>query len=194
MIGISYYGNIGSYRTRTFSDIFPDVGTFVQFYNQCGIPKMLKTSEEYENWSINTIYVLLMAEFANSHIKSSAENQFKLRVMVTIFEYGETWQRDMYLQKKLLDMSDVEILEGSKAVYNRALNPENTPSTNALEELTYINEQNTTNYRKNRPDAFNEIRNSLKPSTTKYFIDKFRPLFVSVAYPDKPLIYSVMED
>lgn len=183
---LSYYGG---FRTRTFADIFPDLQTFQEVYETCGIPAVLKSGGEYEEYSLATVYALLAAEYMCSHIAPSSEDRFKLKFMSILYTYGPTWQRDMMLQKKLLDMSEEDILKGGKAIYNKALNPDVAPGTSALEELEYISEQNTTNYLKNRPDAYNEIRSGLAPSVTRAFVERFRELFIKVGYPDYPLLY-----
>ena len=46
-----------------------------------------------------------------------------------------------------MNLSEEDIRLGSKAIYNQALNPQTEPSTKSLEELTYINQQNTTTQR-----------------------------------------------
>lgn len=188
---LSYYGG---FRTRTFDQIFPDAATFVTFYETCGIPQVIKGDGDYADYDIEVIYILLAAEYMGCHIAPSSEDRFKLKMMTTLYEYGPIWQRDMTLQRKLLDMSDEKILEGGKAIYNKALNPDLDPSTGSLEELTYISEQNTTNYKKNAPDAYAQIRDGLMPMATRSFVERFRPLFIKVGYPDYPLLYVEEED
>lgn len=192
MFDVTYYNTFG-HRTRLLQDIFPDFETFEAFYRDCGIPTVIKDSEDYAKFNLQTIYIILMAEYANTPIKSSDENRFKLKFMSTLYEYGPTWQREMYLQYKLLDASDEEIVTGGKAIYNHARNPATMPSTQTLEELPYIDDQSTTNYKKNKPDAYREIREGLIPAITKRFIDKFRQLFVNILYGDYPVVYVTEE-
>lgn len=176
-------------RTRTFADIFPDWDTFNAYRTTCGFPDMLQDNADYSNYSPQVVYYLLLSEYANSSIKSSDEGRFKLKLMSILYQYGPTWQREMYLQEKLLRVSDDEMLVGSRAVYNHAKNPGVEPSTSALDQLEYIDDQNVTNYMKNKPDAYREISDGLSPSITKRFLDKFKQLFVPIAYGDYPLIY-----
>ena len=68
--------------------------------------------------------------------------------------YGPTWEKRLDIQEKLRNISDDELRLGSKAIYNHALNPSTAPSTQALEELSYINDQSTSNYRKSKMDAY----------------------------------------
>ena len=96
----------------------------------------------------------------------------------------------MFLQQKYISMSDAEIIAGSKAVYNHAKNPSTAPSTGSLEELTYIDEQNVTTFKKYGPDAWRQISASIDPDICKRFTDKFRDLFIKVTAPDYPLYYA----
>lgn len=184
MNNYSYYG---SFRTRTFAEIFPDATTFNDFYVNCGIPaRLLNTSNDY---NINTIYALLISHYASNNIKSSDENRFKLQLMTVIFQYGPIWQKEMEAQDKILALSDEELLAGSKAIYNTARNPGVSPSTGSLEELTYIDNQNTTNYRKAKAEGYAMISSYLDKGVTRRFLDKFKNLFIVISYPDYPLLY-----
>ncbi len=182
----SYYGN---FRTRTFSEIFPDVTEFSTFYTTCGVPQNLLTGAGYTSFGISTIYWLLISNFANDHIKSSDENRFKLKLMSIIFEAGPQWQRAMKLQADIMGMTDSELLVGSKAIYNHAMHPDTTPSTAQLTELEYIDDQNTTNYRKDKILALVNAIDVLDTQICERFINRFRKLFINVVYPDYPLLY-----
>lgn len=182
----SYYGN---FRTRTFSEIFPSDTAFAEFYETCGIPTRLLSSEEYEKYNAEVIYALLVSNFASSCIKSSDENRFKLELMSIIFEYGPVWQKEMVAQDKILALTEDELLRGSKAIYNHAMNPGTAPGTASLNELDYIDSQNTTTYSKGKGEGYAEISAYLDPNITRRFIDKFRNLFKVVAYPDDALWY-----
>lgn len=182
----SYYGN---FRTRTLAEIFPDASTFGQFYTDCGIPTKLLAGEEYVPYNISTIYALLISNFASNHIKASDENRFKLQLMTIIFQYGAIWQKEMVMNDKILALTDEEILAGSKAVYNSARNPGIQPSTSALQELTYIDNQNTTNYAKAKAEGYSTLSAYLDGNITKRFMDKFKNLFIVVNYPEYPLLY-----
>lgn len=182
----SYYGN---YRTRTFANIFPDATTFSTWYAECGVPQVLMTGAEYNNYDINAIYFLLLSEHANDHIMSSDENRFKLKVMSIIYEAGPVWQREMLMQKKFMDLTEQEIMTGSKAIYNHAQNPDSEPSTSSLTELTFISDQNTTSYTKARIDALREAGAGLDSEICQRFLRKFDKLFLTVVYPDAPLLY-----
>lgn len=181
---LDFYGN---FRTRTFSNIFPDYATFNTFYMQSGYPITIDST--LTDYNLNTIFILLTTKYADSHIKSSDENLFKLRVMEKVYIYGREWQKGMKINSKFEEMTDENILKGPKAIYNNAQNPGSAPSTATLSELTYIDSQSTTNYIKNAPDAYNEARDAIRTEITERFINRFKELFIDITYPDAPLLY-----
>lgn len=73
------------------------------------------------------------------------------------------------------------------------MNPSTAPSTSSLDELTYINAQNTTNYKKSKMEAYNLQWSLLDDSLTAKFIEKFAICFKKFVYPEQPLLY-VSED
>ena len=136
---IDYFGNIfdsvyGSYRTRTFTDIYPNVEDFIKDYTYNGIKTTITTD------SITTLYYLLYARYGNSHIVNSDENQFKYRLFSTIFMYGPTWEKRLDVQNKLRGLTDKELIEGTKQINNHSYNPSTEPSTSDTEELPTTNE------------------------------------------------------
>ena len=180
----SYYGG---YRTRTFSQIYPELETFLDYYKTGEIPKELKDE------SIKTLYYLLYAKYGNSHIAYSDENQFRYAVLSTIFMYGPTWERRLEIQRDIRKLNDDELRAGSKAIYNHAYNPGQAPTTASLEELDYINDQNTTNYKKSKVSAFADVMAILETDVTERFIGQFKKLFITIVAPDYPLLYETIE-
>lgn len=184
----SYYGG---YRTRTFVDIFPDEATFSTFLSSAPSQQL---SQAISATSRKTLYYLLYAEYGNSHIANSDENQFKYRLLSIIFMYGPTWEKRIEIQKAMreltMDNGEKGIFRGSKAIHNTALNPGDAPSTDTLEELTFINQQNTTGYIKSPLDGYAELKALLERDVTKEFINKFRKLFITIGAADAPLLYS----
>lgn len=190
----------GNYRNRTFADIYPEVEQFEQDYADFNTG-MLDSS--VSGTALYTIWMLLHARYGNSTVASANEEQFKLKLFTTIFMYGPTWEKRLEIQKKVRELlkdgkvSD-ELLTGGKAVYNTALNP-STPvqdaessyegGTNTLTELKYINQQNTTNYKKSLPEAYSILTGLLETDVTSQFIDRFKKLFLIVVTPEIPLWY-----
>lgn len=178
--GSSLYGN---FRTRTFVEIWNNEEAFANDYNNNGIPVSISAV------SLKTLFYLLYARYGNSNIASSDENQFKYKVFSTIFMYAPSWEKRLDIQKKLRELSDEEIMKGSTAIYNSALNPSTAPSTAALEELPYINQQNATKYKKAKMDAYATLYALIETDVTEELIGKFKKLFITIVEPDKALWY-----
>ena len=177
----SEYGN---YRTKKFTDFYPMAQDFVNDYHLNGIPTTITDD------SANTLFYLLYARYGNSHIISSDENQFKYKLFSIIFQYGPTWEKRLDIQNKLRNLTEDELMIGTKAIYNTANNPGTEPSTGSLEELPYINNQNTTGYKKSKMDAYANLLALLDTDVTEDFIKKFGKLFITILEPREPLWYA----
>lgn len=176
----SLYGN---YRQRKFTDIYGDKNTFLTDYKENGLPTTISDD------TATTLYYLLYARYGNSTIASSDENQFKYKLFSTVFMYGPTWEKRLDIQEKLRTLTDDQLREGSKAIYNHAFNPSTAPSTDTLDELTTINDQNTTKYKKTPMEGYSTLLMLLETDVTAEFLDRFRKLFLVVVEPELPLWY-----
>lgn len=183
--GSSLYGN---FRTRTFADIYTELKDFKEDYTDNGIPVTVS------DVNLTTLYYLLYARYGNSCIASSDETQFKYKLFSTIFMYGPAWQKRLDIQKKLMELSDDEIVKGTTAIHNAALNPSQAPSTQTLEELNYINSQNTTKYKKSKIEGYATLYSLIETDVTEEFIGKFKKLFLTVVEPELPLWYQTQGD
>ena len=176
----------GSFRTRRFNDIFPNEETFMKAVTESEIPVVIKQE------SLKTLYYLLYARYGNSCIASSDENQFKYKVYSTIFMYGSTWEKRLEIQHDLAKLTPEEILEGSTAIYNSANNPSTElglTEDGKPVELSYINSQNTTRYRRSKVDGYANLYQMLVTDVTESFLVKFKKLFIVVVQPEAPLYY-----
>lgn len=179
---------IPQYSTKLFTEIWSSVEDFMEDYNHVGIPTTISSE------SAQTLFFLLYARYGNNPIANYDENQFKYKVFSIIYQYGPTWEKRLEVQKKLRQISDADLLKGGKAIYNTALNPSQAPSTATLEELDYINSQNTTNYKKSAMDAYAQLWQLLDTDVTGPFISKFRVCFKIVIRPERTWIYVTEED
>lgn len=176
----SLYGN---YRTRKFTDIFGDLDSFLSFADEFA----LDLSEIEDN--IPTIYYLLYGFYGNSHITSSDENQWKYRLFSLIYMYAPVWQKKVEVQKNLRALTEDEISRGTSAIYNHAYNPSTAPATDTTDALTYIDNQNTTQYKRSKIDAYANLYAIIENDVTKEFINRFKGLFIAVVAPQLPLWY-----
>lgn len=143
--------------------------------------------------NVSLLYYLLYAKYGNTPVANNDLTQFKYKVFSVMYQYGPTWEKKIDIQTKVRNLTDAELLSGAKAIYNSAMNPSTAPSTSSLEELTYINAQNTTNYKKSKMEAYNLQWSLLDDSLTAKFIEKFAICFKKFVYPEQPLLY-VSED
>lgn len=177
----SLYGN---YRQRKFTDVYQEKDTFISDYTTCGIPATVSPT------GITTLYYLLYARYGNSTIASSDENQFKYKLFSIIFSYGPTWEKRLEVQKKLREMTEDELRESAKAIYNHSYNPSTIPSSDTIDELTTINDQNVTKHRRSKTDGYALLLSLLETDVTTQFIDRFNKLFITIVEPELPLWYT----
>lgn len=182
--GESYYGG---YRTRSFADVWGDEETFV---NEYGNFPIVLTNTDLQQEDIGGLYYLLYARYGNSHSAYGDENQFKYAIFSTIWQYGPTWKKRLEIQENLRNLKEDELLRGGKAIYNHSYNPNTAPSTNTLEELLTINDQNTTNYKKSKLEGYANLMALLETDVSEEFLGKFKKHFIKITAPDYPLYYT----
>ena len=176
------------YNTKLFTDIYDKADTFVADYNSINLGGLTDPT------LITKLFYLLYAKFGNSPIANLDENQFKYKLFSTVFMYGPAWEKRLDIQNEIRNLSADDLLQGAKAIHNHALNPETDPSTADLTELTYINEQNTTNYTKSKMDAYGQLWSLISTDVTAEFLAKFNDCFKKFVMPANPLIYVTEEE
>lgn len=177
----SLYGN---YRQVKFTDVWQTAESFVSDYKNNGIETTISDK------TATTLYYLLYSRYGNSVLASSDTNRFKYDVWATIFSYGPTWEKRLEIQGKLRNLTDDELFTGATQIYNHAYNPGTAPSTSTLDELTAINEQNTSKNKKGKMDAYAMLIALLETDVTESFLDKFKKLFITVVQPELQLWYA----
>lgn len=180
-----------SYDTKLFSEIYSEASKFVADYKASGLYDATAghLNNSLSDEKATTLFYLLYAKYANNPIANLDENQFKYKMWSTIFKYGPAWEKKLDIQNKIRELTEDEIRVGSKAIYNHAYNPSTEPSTASLEELTAINEQTTTNYKKSKVDAYMALWQIVVSDVTGAFIKKFEPLFKQFVTPERTWIY-----
>lgn len=143
------------------------------------------------NGTMTTLYYLLWARYASNHINSDYPQQWKMKLMMTVFEYGPTWSKRLEIQEKVRNMSDDEIQKGTIMTYNTAMNPDGAPTTETWETLKGINSQNKNLYQRGKLDSYAYIDQILKTDVTREFIEKFKRYFDIMASPGGQLDYDL---
>ena len=172
------------YNTMTFAEIFETSDKFLADW--LANPLHVTSISDKD---ITNLYYLLYAKYGNSPIANMDVNQFKYKVFAIIFQYGPTWVKRLDIQDKLRSLTEEELMLGTKAINNHAYNPSSDPSTSTLSELEYINEQNTTNYKRSKLEAYSSLINLLKSDVTEEFLRRFKVCFKVFASFENPLIY-----
>ena len=160
----------------TFSEVWGKYTDFKTDYDAL-IAGFTENTSPVLATSLQTIFYLLFASYGNNPIANSDVGQFKMKIVSTIYAYGPTWEKKQGIQKTVRALTESDLLQGAKQIYNHALNPSSEPSTAALTELEYINDQNTANYQKSKMEAYSILWGLLHADATKEFMDKFKKCF-----------------
>lgn len=179
----------GNYRTRTLNDIY---SKYSEFENDFNMYKGIGLNPNFTSQTTpQTIFYLLSGKYGNSHIANSDENQFKLKLFSTIFQFGPTWEKRLDIQSKLRGMNETDILTGSKQINDHAYNPSTEPSgPNVVNgEITSVNEQSKIKYTKSKVDAYASLYAMLETDVTEDFLGRFKRLFLTIVEPEYPLWY-----
>ena len=183
------------YNTKLFVEVWDEVNKFITDYKNSGLYDAVTTNQGtiYHNsltdTNLSLLYYMLYAKYGNSPIANLDENQFKYKVYSIIFQYGPTWQKELDIQDKLRGLTEEQLIQGAKAIYNKAYGDAGEPSTQSLEELEFVNEQNTTNFKKNKLNAYSELLFLLKTNVSEVFLNRFKNLFKKVVAPEFPILY-----
>lgn len=181
------------YSTKTFTQVYENYEAFKSDYDQLiklvsgGV---LPLSED----NVRAIFYLLYARYGNTPIVNYDETQFKMKLMSNIATYGPVWEKKKTIQASFRELTEAELLQGAKQIYNHAYNPSTEPSTQELEELTHINEQNVTNNKKSKMEAYAILWANLHVDATDEFLNKFKNCFSRFVGDQCPIIYVEEDD
>lgn len=173
------------YNTMLFCDIYSDVEEFINDYNDIGDGVFKCISEA----NATLLFYHLFAKYGNSPIANRDINQFKLKLFSIVHQYGPTWEKELEVQKKIRELTDDQILQGAKTIYNHAYNPSTAPSTATLEELQAINDQNTTNIKRGLLEGYSAVLDLLKTNVTGALLEKFSILFKQFVLGEHTILY-----
>lgn len=179
MYNNSLYGN---FRTRTFSEIIESKEDFIDIVNTF-FPNVMLDED------LNTLYYLLLADYANSHIASSDENRFKLKMASIIYKQGPIWAKQRHILDTLLELSEDDIMKRGQSIQNHAYNPgEQNVASTSEDILNYLNDQAVHTEKMNKAEALT-MYTTMLADTTSSFIEMFKSLFLTIVNPELPLWY-----
>ena len=181
----------------TFTDIYDNAEAFVNDYKASGLydsnPEHTYFSKISDD-SATTLYYLLYAKYGNSSIRNWDETQFKYKLFSTIFMYGPSWEKRLEVQGKLRALDDDALTLGAKQIFNHSYNPSTAPSTDTLEELLTIDNQNVTKNQRSKLDAYNLLLSLLETDVTNEFLNKFKPLFMQIGFDEPDIFITEIEE
>lgn len=181
------------YITKTFVQVFPSYEVFKKDYDDL-ISLVSGGVTPLTEDNVRATFYLLFARYGNNPIVNYDETQFKFKLMTVIATYGPVWERKKAIQKSLRDLTEAELLQGAKQIYNHAFNPSTEPTTAELEEVTHINDQNTTNNKKSKMEAYSILWANLHVDATDEYINKFKNCFSRFVGDQHPIIYIEEDD
>ena len=181
------------YSTMTFAQVYPSYEKFKEDYDAL-ITLVSGGVQPLTNANAQATFYLLFARYGNNPIVNFDLTQFKMKLMSVIATYGPVWEKKKAIQKSLRDLTEAELLQGAKQIYNHAFNPSTEPSTQELEELTHINDQNVTNNKKAKMEAYSILWANLHVDATDEYLNKFKNCFSRFVGDQCPILFAVDEE
>ena len=180
-------------NTTKFLDVWSDVNSFltdIGFVNESGVVEVEGTTgitPTLEKTKLVNLYYMMYSRYYNSILINSDTDLFKKRVAAIIFCNGRAWSKKLDIQDRLfkLDLDSKDLIEGATIIYNNALNPGGSPTTNTTTELDYINNQNVTKNKRSKLDAYSYLYDLMNNDVTSWFLNKFSDLFIKTIYIDE---------
>jgi len=178
---------LNKYNTFYFKEIFVDFNDFKTKYESSPFPQTLTGTD------LQTAFWLIYAKYMNDPIANQSVEQFKLKFFSTFYQYAPNWAKEIDIQSKLRNLTEEEMRAGTKTIHNQALNPATAPATSELEEIPFINQQQTAKYKKSILEGYNNLLLLLNSDLTDVFLSRFKDLFKYFVRPEK-VVYYINED
>lgn len=192
-----------NFNNVTFSDLWSTQEEFVNAYKVVGFPQTFTNSDGttgtyVSDEDLRFIWLLLIGRFADSTIKPyNTYGAFQVRFMSRVWQHAPAFLKNLEIQNKLRSLSidsGSEIYDGSKAIYNNALNPGTAPGTDTDQELSYINQQNVTKHKRSKLEGLAMLTDLLKNDVTEQFLKRFDDFFKTIIYTGQDLVYATYNE
>ena len=180
------------YDSKLLSQIWSDADAFKADYTsyETGISNLNAVDNKY----VVLTWQLVCSKYANTPIRSNSESQFKLSFFGIMCSEAPTWARRLEIQKSLRELTDDQLAAGDIQIANSASNPDEEPTTNTLDELTYINHQNTQRQKRSKLTGLALLDGLLQNDLCESYVRKFSPLFKRVYVPAEFIYVSDEEE
>ena len=173
------------YENLQFDQIFPNATEFINKLRATG----LMTETELTDTFLTLLYGMLFAKHGFDPIVSANEGQWIFKLALTTKEYAPEYIKKDNIQKTLRALTEDQIREGYKNIFNHAVNPSTKPSTENTDELPYINDQNVNKGKKGLTDAYAYLWDLLDSNLTEEFLKKYDKLFSKIATTTNRVVY-----
>lgn len=182
---------IPMFDTKLFSDIWPNSTSFKADYTdyETAISNINKVDDKY----VVLTWQLIASKFANTPIRFASEEQFKLAVFSIMASEAPSWARRIELQKAVRDLTEADLVAGETQINNRAENPDQNPTTDTMDELTYINIQTATKQKRSKLSAYALLDSLLQDDLCETYVHRFNNLFKRVLVPAQYIYVSEEE-
>lgn len=191
MIYDANYTHYGRFSNKRFLDVFPDAEAFKKEYTY--YQTLFNSPIKVEENQMAFIYYILYSKYGSEYIAMSNTTRFEAKLFATLELAAPILLKELDVQNKLLKLSEDDLYSGGRAIYNHAFNPSGTPSTSTLQEIPYINDQNTTQYKKSPMEGYSILLSLLDDNLLENFLRKFKKLFLRVLAPTRARLYDVEE-
>lgn len=160
-------------NSATFLDIFPKAANLIS------LPADLEWSLSLTDAQLTKTWQLLTANYGHRALKLSQGDvtQWKMRLCSLLEQYGPAYFTRVQLQQDIAALSLDDLREAGRSIINHAYNPNSEPTTATLEELTYINEQNSSGAKLSKADALTLKWKLINTDYTAVYLAMFEPLF-----------------
>lgn len=189
---------IPQYNTMLFCELYDDADDFLAAWKDSAFYQLTVETGATPPYTVPLIadkyikltYSLLLARYGSNPVANMSTDLFYLKVNEIIFQYAPTWTKRWEVQKAVRALTPEEVEQGAKVIHNHAFNPSTQPGTSTLNELEFINEQTTQNYKKSKLEAYNTLNELLITDVTEQYVEHFKKLFKQCVMPEKPLLYA----
>lgn len=173
------------YSTKLFCEIYDEASDFVTDYKGSGL---YDNNNKISDSNASVLFYLLYAQYGNSPIANYDENQFKYKLWSIIFKYGPSWEKRLAIQASLRNLSENDMREGSKAIFDHA-QAMGDDNISAKTDPTKIDSKSGTYYTKSKLDGYTQLWDILRADVTNEFIGKFKVCFKQFVIPESQLLY-----
>ena len=218
------------YDTNLFCEIWDSSESFLADYNNTGTEFTNQVPATISQQNALMTYLLLFSKYGNNPIANYDVTQFKNKIFTTIWQYGPAWEKRLKMQEDIRGLTLEEIMTGTKTgwasdgsqsqtntgsdttINNHAYNPSTAPSTQSINELGYIDQQqvakgsNTSTISgsdnktteqtvtKSKMDAYAQLWDLVATDVTNAYISKFKNCFKQFISPERNMVYVTEDD